>query len=241
MQKQVITGKKQIQHIIAQLKENWLSGRRAIFWKILREQILEQKVKHPVLDHVGRRMAGFVEAYEQVELIEKLADEETQAGYVVAGALLETRVEKDFVAAFALAVELIEQGNEWYVCDGMAERVFASGLLRDHRKGVLLLEELADNSNDWVRRAPGVAVHFAVKRGVSDEAAKALLELLQPQFGTRNFQIKKGIGLAVETIARRHPDVARAFEGPLTDTATNIWIRNKYAAGLKKSEGKKGE
>jgi hypothetical protein len=60
------------------------------------------------------------------------------------------------------------------------------------------------------------------------------MELLLEQKDTADFQVQKGSGWGIETIAKFHPELAGQYEPQIMDGKTKAWIVKKYKLGLAK-------
>ena len=82
------------------------------------------------------------------------------------------------------------------------------GLRTDFNTALPLLEGWRAETNPWLRRAAGVAVHLYTKRERDrPEHAARLLELLEPLFEERDTSALKGVGWGLKTIGKFYPDL----------------------------------
>lgn len=61
----------------------------------------------------------------------------------------------------------------------------------------------------------GVASHYAVKKGLGKKHVEVTFCLLLSKADTKDFHTKKGIGWALKTISKFHPDIIQKFESSL--------------------------
>ena len=236
--KRKISAKKQVRSLLSELVQTWASGQKTAFYGLLHSKLLQHKVRFPIVEHVTETLSPLIPDGEEFEFLEKIMESREIPTYVMAGKMLGLRLPLYLETAYTKAAEYIVEGNEWYVCDIISERVFGEGLLHDFEKGLTLMDQLRTADNSWLTRAPGVAVHLAVKRGVTPDQAHDLMKFLLQQFETRDFQTKKGAGWGVETIAKYHPTVALAYDEQVNAFSTNSWIKNKYKMGMKKAQAR---
>jgi 3-methyladenine DNA glycosylase AlkD len=144
-------------------------------------------------------------------LLDRIADEKTEGGWVVIGKALGQQLERDLAGAFERCRGYMLAGAVWYCTDILAERVPGPALVTDFGQALDLLTPWRENDSAWVRRAVGVAVHFWAKRSRGAEQlrsqAKALLSLLEPMFGEWEMDAVKGVGWGLKTLGRHYPDL----------------------------------
>jgi 3-methyladenine DNA glycosylase AlkD len=71
------------------------------------------------------------------------------------------------------------------------------------------LKPWREDTNHWVRRTVGVAVHYWAKRsrGEGSVKAKRLLTFLEPVFEEKEIQAVEGIGWGLKTLGRYYPEL----------------------------------
>lgn len=233
--KEVITSQKQVHHILISLRDSYASS-PVKFWGLLQTEILTHKVKFPVLEYIARDFVDYINPKQQIEFLDRLVAINQISCYVIAGKVLQLRLDAHLLESTRKASEYMILGNEWYTCDIIAERVLGMGLLNSFTDMLPILNEFQDHNNKWIQRSPGIGVHLAVKWGLPEEHIVPILELLKRQFKTKDYHVKKGCGWGIETCTKFHPEIVRTYEDELTDPSTNAWIRYKYRLGISKSK-----
>lgn len=144
------------------------------------------------------------------DFLERIAAERTEGGWVVIGCALGQQLDRDLVGAFDRCRRTIIAGDVWYAADILGERVPGPALVADFEPSLAQLAPWREDSNHWVRRAVGVAVHFWAKRSDGADAlrphAAALLDLLEPMFGEWEMSAAKGVGWGLKTLGKHYPD-----------------------------------
>src|ERR1043165_8897150 len=92
-------------------------------------QILSKKVRFPLIEYFTKELFVKISCKDQIKTTDDVINLHTIGGNVIAGIVLQTRLEKHFKQSINKAVEYIIEGNEWYVCDIIGERVFGFALL----------------------------------------------------------------------------------------------------------------
>lgn len=235
MQQRIITRKTEVRELLKQFEKYPYSR----FLEAMDKEILRHKVKFPILEFIADSL---FEAWE-FELLLKLCDDVADLDYISSwpfiGKVFWKNLENDLELSFEKAKAYIIQGNEWHVCDSISERVFGNGLLLDFDRSYAQLKTMQGHSNEWIRRAPGIAAHFAAKRGIETDEARILLEMLLLQKNAPNIQVQKGCGWGIETIAKFHPGLALKYQRLIFDGETKAWVVRKYKLGLMKAEQRK--
>ena len=111
--------------------------------------------------------------------LDRIAAERTEGGWVIIGKALGQQLARDPVGAFARCHDFIIAADVWYGADILGERVPGPALVADFQPSLALLAPWREDTNAWVRRTVGVAVHFWAKRS---RGARAL-----PGKGTAGF------------------------------------------------------
>ena len=133
-------------------------------------------------------------------------------GYVIIGSALSRLIDYDLSKAMEKAKEYIIKSDVWYATDIIGERVPGNALVNHFDETFSIVETFFTESNPWVKRNMGVAVHFFAKRIRGDrEKAKKLLELLAPYYEEKDTRIVKGIGWGLKTLGRYYPDLVVEF------------------------------
>lgn len=133
------------------------------------------------------------------------------------------------------AAAIIVQGNAWYVCDIVGERVFGHAMLTLPEKTLPVLKKLAQQEENWLLRTLGVATHYAVKNKLDKAYAEKLFVLLLSLANTTDFHTKKGIGWGAKTIAKFHPSIISVYKENIEGPEVKQWFRTKVKIGLGRS------
>jgi hypothetical protein len=164
------------------------------------------------------------------DFLDLIATDETEGGWVVIGAALGAQLERDLEGAFARCHDFIVTGDVWYAADIIGERVPGQALVDIFQPALGLLAPWREDTNSWVRRAVGVAIHFWAKRsrGATEQApqAQALLAFLEPMFEEWDMSAVKGVGWGLKTLGKYYPDlVADWLPGQVTRRHRALMMR----------------
>lgn len=202
----------------------------------LNDAFWAHKTPFPVLESVAVVLHSELSEIDLMELIGYSVKENRMGSYVVAGKSLQLLLKGNLKLYMQRAVDFMIYGNEWYVCDIIAERVFGHGLLIEFQKTFNILKSYVSHENMWIRRAIGIAVHYAVKNKLGLPEVEKLFYLLAEQAEEKNIHIKKGCGWGIESIGKYHPEFMMSKRGFLENKPNlNPWIRKKIDLGLEKS------
>lgn len=176
--------------------------------------VLAEKTPFPILERIGKTFgAGPLDSVN--EFIERIAADKTMGGWVIIGGALNAQLKRDLPGAFARSREYIIAADVWYGADIFGERIPGPGLVTNFEDALTILQPWRDDSNRWVRRTVGVAVHFWAKRSRGDAAltpqASSLLALLEPMFTEWEMDTVKGVGWGLKTLGRYYPDLMIAW------------------------------
>lgn len=236
---QVVNSKKQIALIVSQLQEldlAWTSGDCISF---IHSNILKKKIRFPALEHFAAIVFPLVPFKDQEKFLRKIINLDEIGSYTIAGKFLQLQFLKDFnkiSSAFKLAEVFITQGNKWYVCDIIGERVFGHALLVFPEKTLPQLKKFRSSKNNWITRSIGVASHYAAKKGLDKQNAEKMFVLLLSLSGSTDFHIKKGIGWGAKTIAKFHPSIIKKYDKEIyVDENVRAWFKTKIKIGLGRS------
>ncbi|XDD49733.1 DNA alkylation repair protein [Leptospira sp. WS92.C1] len=229
-----ITSKKEIKNRIETIIKD--QNDKTVFIQRINSEILQKKVKFPLLEYAAQEIQSKISETKQIEFTNQIIDLRQMGGYVIAGMILQLRSDKHLDESLGKAVEYMILGNEWYVCDIIGERVMGYSLLKNPKHTIPILKTFIFYDNSWVTRSVGVATHYAVKKGLRKKYVEEMFRLLLTQSGTKDFHTKKGIGWAVKTIAKFHPDIIQKFDHTLTnDSDINPFFKTKIRIGLSRS------
>ena len=172
-------------------------------------QILSERTAFRLLDMVGAAInaceRGKVDA-----LLDAIAVEGSEGGWVVIASTLRERIPGDLASALEASRKYIMQADIWYGCDIFGERVPGPALVDRFEPTLKILEDWRTDANAWVRRALGVAGHFWTKRTRSREyspQARKLLEFFSPMLEERDMSAAKGVGWVFKTMGRYYPEI----------------------------------
>lgn len=206
------------------------------FVSAIHNDVLKKKVKYPLLEYAATDFFDYIPAKAHIEIADKIIELRENGSDVIAGKLLQLRLARHYDESMLKAAEYIVSGGNWLSCDTIAERVFGYALLVKPGKTIPVLKQLSVNENKWIVRAVGVAVHYAVKKGLTKTYADRMFCLLQSLAVTTDFHTKKGIGWAAKTTAKFHPDIIRRYEARMKGNPDiKQWFRSKIKVGLGRS------
>ena len=141
-----------------------------------------------------------------------IAEAGSEGGWVVIASALHPLSGTHARDIFIKCRGYIIQADVWYACDIFGERVPGPVLLSNFDQTLNLLSSWSCDSNPWIKRAVGVAVHFWAKRTKGGEPhhtnARILLDFISPLFEEKDIHAAKGIGWGLKTIGRYYPLIA---------------------------------
>ena len=179
-------------------------------------EILCERTPFRLLDLVGAALSQ-VKPSRVDELLDCIAAQGSEGGWVVIASALHERLPADLAGALRASQAYIIQADIWYGCDIFGERVPGPALLEALHPALDYLSDWRSHPNRWVRRSLGVAVHFWAKRTngsrQNEPAVFELLNFLSPMLEERNIDAAKGIGWGLKTIGRYYPAVAGDWLG----------------------------
>ncbi len=202
------------------------------FWSLLDKEVLRHKVKFPILEYVAVELYKTLSTDQIGDLLKKLAAAKREACYPVIGKLLQIQLKNEIVGSFSHAIDHIIEGDVWYACDIISERVFGEGLLEDFEVSYQQLLKMGNHDNMWIQRSIGIASHYATKKNLPKDQVEKLLFLMLDHGHKTQLYIKKGIGWPAKTIAKFHPDLISKHEQRIKKTKLSKWFQNKINIGL---------
>jgi len=203
----------------------------------LHKGILKKKVRFPVLEYAATEFYKTIPATRQMAVTDSVMELKEVGRYVIAGMILQCRLEQQHSATLKKAETYIIAGDDWLACDIIGERVMGYALLTQPEKTLPVLKRLAKHDNKWIVRCIGVAAHYAIKKGLKKKYAEEMFDLLLSLSNTTDFHTKKGIGWAAKTTAKFHPDIiAKHKEYIETSAAVKQWFRTKVKIGLGRTD-----
>ncbi len=168
--------------------------------------VLAERTPFRLLDLIGKAVGtGPMEAVNV--FLKRIAADKTEGGWVVIASALREQLDRDPVGAFARCRAFIIAADIWYGTDILGERVPGPALVANFQPSLELLAPWREDSNVWIRRTVGVAVHFWAKRSRGERAAEAetLLAFLEPMFEEWEMDAVKGVGWGLKTLGRYYP------------------------------------
>ncbi len=237
----IITRKSELQKLLAPcllaLQQEDLGSALAL----LEQNILNQKVKFPLLELAGRELHQQLAERDQLVFCDRLAALHSEGGNVIIGMILQCRIPADLQQSITKAAEYIAAGEKWYVSDIIGERVSGWALWKHPAPTLAMLSELSRHPSIWVLRSIGSAVHFATKRGLEAPSVVRAFEILLRLANHKEKQVKTGIGWAAKTAVKFHPQLAELYREEIQNqAATGQWFRSKVKTGLARYEYAKG-
>lgn len=200
--------------------------------------ILQHKVKFPLLEFAATELLKAVPEGDWLILSDKIFALNRMGSSVICGIILQQHSLKGHTReAFERAGRYMEQGNEWFVCDIIAERVMGHSLLLMPQKVLPLLHELSKAANVWHVRSVGVAAHYATKKGLTQVYAEKVFLLLLSMANTTELHAKTGTGWGAKTIAKFHPGIIENHHNDIyNNPAVRQWFITKVNIGLSRKE-----
>ncbi|HSR35354.1 MAG TPA: DNA alkylation repair protein [Anaerolineae bacterium] len=176
--------------------------------------ILARRTPFRLLDRIGQAVGAGRLAQANV-LLERIAANGTEGGWVVIGSALGQQLDRDLGGTLARCRAFTIVGSVWYATDILGERVPGPALLSSFEPTLVQLSPWREDADRWVRRSVGVAVHFWAKRsqGMAKLAvqAEALLEFLGSMFGEWDMDAAKGVGWGLKTLGKYYPDLVSGW------------------------------
>lgn len=232
-----LTSKPVVKSIIDKGLEKYETGLEKNFIQYLHKNLLQKKVKFPLLEYGAKLMAAQIPLKEQPQIIDAIVKLNEIGSYVLAGTLLQLHLEKGINKPIQQASDYIVLGDAWYVCDIVGERVMGHALLTEPDKTIPVLKKLATHENKWLVRSVGVATHYATKKGMKKINAEEMFKLLFSLSHVTEFHTKTGVGWGVKTIAKFHPDIITKYRSKIDSSETvRPWFKTKIGIGLGRSE-----
>jgi len=232
MQAKTITSFKSLSPDLERALELWKNNEAQAAWDILEQQVLLHRVKFPILEKVAIQIKAHLDEVQLEALYTRLAKAKHESCYPVIGKLLQLELSQDLKPIYRKAIKHIIEGDKWYVCDIISERVFGEGTLQYFDQSLPLLKLMADYDNIWIQRSIGIGAHYATKKGATIAEAEQLLFLMLANGYKTQLYIKKGIGWPAKTIGKFHPDLMHKHAELIRATKLSTWFKNKVNIGL---------
>lgn len=229
----VITRKSEIRTLLRECIQAYHANGVSACLTALENQILNKKIKFPLLEFCAHELYQEVKQEEQIELCDKIERLKTEGGNVLLGIILQNRLNNHFKPSIDKATEYISQADIWYVCDIIGERVYGYSLLSNPQRTILQIKKLSKHSANWVVRALGAGIHYAIKKGLNKEKVALVFPILLSLANAKDKEIRQGIGWAAKTTAKFHPDIIEQFEKEIQNKGQVAnWFRTKISIGL---------
>lgn len=235
----IINSKAQVRTVftdLLKLNSKWTSDTTIRF---IHEKILKEKIRFPILEYFTELIFPLVPKKEQTIFLQKIIDLDEIGSYTIAGKLLQLQLENQTKtkSVFKNTEAFIIQGDKWYVCDIIGERVFGHSLLTSPGRTIPHLKKLSTHKNTWMVRSIGVATHYAVKKGLDKKSVEDMFRLLLSLADTTDFHVKKGIGWAAKTTAKFHPAIIKKYEKEIYgNEKVKQWFKTKIKIGLSRND-----
>ncbi len=208
----------------------------AICVQEVQNQILNKKVKFPLLEYCGRTFYEEIAENEHLTFCDHIEALKTEGGNVLLGIMLQERLKNHFDQSLQKATEYTAKAHIWYVCDIIGERVFGYGLLHYTSKAIPEIQKLFMHPTNWVVRSLGAGVHYAIKKGLEKEDVKTVFKLLLSKANSKDKEICQGVGWAAKTTAKFHPEIIDFFEKEIgNNDRVAHWFRAKIKIGLNRN------
>jgi 3-methyladenine DNA glycosylase AlkD len=186
--------------------------------------VLAQRTPFVLLGRIGRAVGA--ESLPAVNaFMEEIANRKTEGGWVVIASTLGQQLSRDRAGAFKRCRKYVIAGDVWYATDILGERVPGPALVADFASTLASLEPWREDTNRWVRRTVGVAVHFWAKRSYakpeSRTQAKTLLDFLEPMFEEHETDAIKGVGWGLKTLGKHYPELVSEWLADVVQRRTH--------------------
>jgi hypothetical protein len=96
-----------------------------------------------------------------------------------------------------------------------------------------LLQPYEKHTSNWVVRSIGVAMHYAIKKGLEKDKMPVLMEWLLGMSSVKDYQKKRGVGWAAKTLSRFHPELVMENRDRFEAKEVGPWFKTKVKTGLK--------
>ena len=198
-------------------------------------QILNRKVKFPLLEFCAHQLSEKIKVDEQIALCDRIEALKTEGGNVIISIMLQNRLENHFQESIDKATEYTSKADVWYVCDIIGERVYGFALLYYPDKTIPVIRKLSNHSKNWVIRSLGAGVHYAVRKGLDKQNVTTVFSTLLTMANTKDKEIRQGIGWAAKTTARFHPNIIEQYHAEIyNQEKVAFWFRRKVSIGLER-------
>ena len=232
-----ITKRPVIKSIMDEALEKYDTGLKENFIRYLHVELLQKKARYPMLEYAAQLLFDRIAFNEQPKILDSIMQLHEVGSSVIAGKMLQLRLNKGIETAIEKACEYIIVDDVWYGCDTIAERVMGHALLTQLQKTLPILKKLSTHQNKWLVRSIGVATHYATKKGLTKAGAEEMFLILFSLSHITEFHTKTGVGWGVKTIAKFHPEIIAKYQSKINETASvRPWFTTKIKIGLGRSE-----
>lgn len=205
---------------------------RPNFWQRLDTEVLARKIRFPLLEYLGELLFAGIPSAAHFEFCDQLFARHTIGGNVLIGTILRLHLPDSLDFCLDKTKDYLIEGDVWYVCDILSERVPGRALLQDFDRTFERFQtDFIHHENGWIRRSPGVAAHLAVKRGLAAPQVERYLDWALSLGNSTDDYIRTGIGWSVKTVARFHGDLIRS-KNVLDNPDIGSWMKRKIEIGL---------
>ncbi|MCD6010688.1 MAG: alkylation repair protein [Flavipsychrobacter sp.] len=227
----IITSKAEASPLVVRALTTYHYSGRDAFIRAVHDTILKRKIRYPILEYMAQEFYDSITEIDLINIADGIIALQQNGSEVIAGKMLQLRLDEHYEECINKAAEYIMLGSNWLPCDTMGERVFGHALFTDPKKTIPVLKRLAKHENKWIVRSVGVAVHYAVKKGLMKAGAEEMFRLLLSLADTTDFHTKKGIGWAAKTTAKFHPDIIMKYTVQLEQPEIKQWFKTKIKIG----------
>ncbi len=206
----ILSGAKEARKLGREIAEEINKGNISSTFKII-SAYLNDRNPFRLLDLVGEALANCSQPH-LYPFLDMIAEAISEGGWVVIASTLHSISGVNAQEIFYKCRAYIIKADVWYACDIFGERVPGPALLSDFDQTLSLLSSWRYDSNPWVRRTVGVAVHFWAKRTKGEKPhhnnARILLDFISPLFEEKDMRAAKGVGWGLKTIGHYYPLIA---------------------------------
>ncbi len=232
---QIISRKSDLEQPLDKCIDIYFSKGLEAFAEKVKKEILDHKVKFPLLEHCGEVFYDQLDHTDQLLFCDRIQQYKTIGENVITGIILQKRLENNLRESFQKATQYLEQAHIWYICDIIGERVFGFGLLHYPEQAFPEIEWIAKHPINWVGRGLGAGFHYAIKKGLSEKDSEQVFKILLTMANSKDKEIRQGIGWAAKTTAKFHPAIIEKYAVEVEDQKLVAnWFRRKIRIGLER-------
>ena len=209
----IFSGAKEARSIGHEIAEEINKGNVSSAYKII-FAYLNDRNPFRLLDLVGEALTNSSRSHLYL-FLDMIAAAGSEGGWVVIASTLHSITGANARDIINKCRKYIIQADIWYACDTFGERVPGPALLSDFDQTLNLLSSWRCDTNPWIRRAVGVAVHYWAKRTKGEKShhnnARILLDFISPLLEEKDIRAAKGVGWGLKTIGRYYPLIANEW------------------------------